>query len=302
MNLEFNLNDVETTEFGVGRDDGDGYEFAFMPVDESVQIALREMVDVTWNAMRKDTEEPPQYQPSEKHAGIEHLYVAADNPMAARLIALHEASDLPTGALVLEDPEGIFGYFVRLVDDNGRRLTAVRRAGQFKGLLKKQNRLARIVDDTLKIVEEKVFRLDNDFDLIIDSDRLHIWRPSSFEFMGGLKQAILDAVPGNVDEMQKVVSFVDFSNIHHYASQHPRAARYLTSIREQNLTGIDHTALTELCRRTGLKIQNVDGMITVSEGDILGFLEVLDRRRYLDELDPNAPEPYRATSRQKIAG
>ena len=141
MSLQFDLNSVETTEFGVGRDDGNDDQFTFVPVDHTVQSALREMVHETWNAMRNDSEDPPQYQPSEKHGGTEHLHVPTDNPMAARLIALHEAADLPTGTLALDKPEGIFGYFVRLVDDRGRRLTAVRRAAQFKGLLKKKTAL-----------------------------------------------------------------------------------------------------------------------------------------------------------------
>ena len=40
---------------------------------------------------------------------------------------------------------------------------------------------------------------------------------------------------------------------------------------------------------------------THTEKDILGFLQVLDCRRYEVGLIPNNPESYKATSRQKIS-
>lgn len=51
--------------------------------------------------------------------------------------------------------------------------------------------------DALKLVEDRVFNLDTDFDLLIDPQRVHILRPSGFEFAGQLQGAILDAVPKN---------------------------------------------------------------------------------------------------------
>ncbi len=43
MKLEFDLESVTVTEFGVGRDDDNGQTFVAVPVDADVQIALREM-------------------------------------------------------------------------------------------------------------------------------------------------------------------------------------------------------------------------------------------------------------------
>ena len=68
-------------------------------------------------------------------------------------------------------------------------------------MLSKRNPLIRF--DTLKLVEDKVFKIDSNFDLLIDSKYGHIWRPSAFESMGKLKKAILDSVPANVREIEQ---------------------------------------------------------------------------------------------------
>jgi hypothetical protein len=44
----------------------------------------------------------------------------------------------------------------------------------------------------------------------------------------------------------------------------------------------------------------VDGKINVGIDHVVAFLEVLDRRRYEVILVADSPEPYRASSRQRI--
>ena len=49
MMIEFNLDDVATTEFGIGRDSDDGLLFGVVPVDAGVQSALLSMAKATKN-------------------------------------------------------------------------------------------------------------------------------------------------------------------------------------------------------------------------------------------------------------
>lgn len=303
MKLEFDLGSVTVTEFGVGRDDGNGQAFVAVPVDVGVQRALREMVQATWDAMRKDEDGPAKYEPSEKHAATEYLYLPLLDDMAGSVRVLHQADSLPIDAFVLTDPGDVFCYFARFTDGEKRRLTALRRATQFKGVLKSKNRLIRILDDTLKLIEDAVFRLDNDFDLLIDGSNVHILRPSGFEFAGKLQQAILDAVPENIKAIQKDLAFVEFDGIEAYARKHPRAARYLASIRGQEETkNIDKSLLKKLCKQTGVEITESKGKVVIADGHEMGFLEVLDRRRYEVSLVKGKSEQYRAASRRKING
>lgn len=298
MRLEFDLGSVTVTEFGVGREDGDGQTFVAVPVDADVQDALREMVQATWDAMQ-DVDEPAKYEPSEKHGSTEYLYLPLADDMASSVRKLHEATNLDIDGRALDDPADVYCYFVRLTDKRRQRLTALRRASQFKGVLKK--RLIRFVSDSLKLIDDNVFKLDSDFDLLIDSANVHILRPSGFELTGKLQQAILDAVPDNVKAIQKDIAFVQFDGIEAYARKHPRAARYLASIRAQNATkNIDKLLLTKLCKQTGVEINESKGKLVVAEGHEMGFLEVLDRRRYEVSLVKDEPEQYRAASRQKI--
>lgn len=301
MRLEFDLGNVTVTEFGVGRDDGDGQTFVAVPVDADVQGALREMVEATWNAMNKDEDGPAKYEPSEKHAGTEYLYLPIGDKLAASVRDLHEAGTLNIDATSLADPTDVFSYFARLTDSKQRRLTALRRAMQFKGVLKSKNRLVRMLDDTLKVIEDTVFKLDNDFDLLTDAKNVHILRASGFEFAGKLQQAILDAVPDNVKAIQMDLSFVHFDGIEQYAIKHVRAARYLASIRSQSWTkNIDKALLKSACKANGLEVSESKGKLTVGTGHELGFLELLDRRRLEVELVKGERERFKAASRTKL--
>jgi len=299
MKLNVDLQNVSVTEFGVGLDEGDSQTFVSIPVDAGVQAALREMVGSTWDVMQRNEGDPAKYEPSEKHGGTEYLYLPLKDDLAKSMRDLHDAANLPLNAGALAEPAAVFCYFARMTDNKRRRLTALRRATQFKGVLK--SRLLRFVTDSLKIVEDRVFKLDTDFDLLVDSANVHILRPSAFEFAGNLQDAVLAAVPQNIRAVQKDLPFVDFAGIEEYASKHPRAARYLASIRSQKETkNIDRTALRALCNTNGVEVQVKNGKVTVADGHEMDFLEVLDRRRYQLELVKGSPERFRAGSRQRI--
>jgi Domain of unknown function (DUF4868) len=300
MRLKFDLTDVDTTEFGVGKEDGQGQEFIAMTVDADVQTALREMAASTWDAMQANAKAPEKYDPSEKHASIEHLFLPLGDGMARAMRNLHEAANLPVNAAALKNPASVFCYFARMIDKSGEHLTALRRATQFKGSLK--SRFIRIDTNALKLVHDRVFRLDQDFDLLIDSANIHILRPSSFEFAGQLQGAIMAAVPDNIAIVQRELAFVEFSGIEAYARKHPRAARYLASIRSQEqCKNVEKRALKALCKRTGVKFSEVQGKLVIADDDVMGFLEVVDRRRYEVTLVKGSPERFKAASRQPIA-
>jgi hypothetical protein len=298
MKLGFALNAVTTAEFGVGRDDGNGQTFSLVPVNGEVQEALREMVDTTWQAMAA-TDDPPQYEPSEKYSAGEYVFLPLAHELAEQMRTLHLADNLPIDASALQNPGELFCYFARLTDKNQPRVTGLRRATQFKGILK--NRLIRFLDDTLTLIEDQVFKLDTDFDLLVDSANIHILRPSGFEFAAKLQDAVMKAASDNIKVIQHDLKFVDFSGIEEYANKHPRAARYVASVRSQKETkNIDKTNLKKRCRENHVEIHEKNGKITVPDGHIMGFLEVLDRRRYQLELVKGSPERFRADSRRKL--
>lgn len=299
MNLHFDFQNVITAEFGVGQDDGDDQTFVFVSVDGKVQGALREMSQTTWTAMQKQAATPTRYEPSEKYASCEHVYLPLTDHLSARMRDLHTANNLPTDGHALGNPSEVFCYFARFTDGQHRRLTALRRATQFKGVLK--SRLIRLVSDALKLVEDKIFKLDIDFDLLIDGHNLHILRPSGFEFVGELQQAVLAAVPKNIEAIKQDLKFVDFATIAEYAGQHPRAARCLASIRVQEETKqIDKGLLKKHCKRMGIEVKESKSKLVVDGDDVMRFLEVLDRRQFELELVKGKPERFKAGSRSRL--
>jgi len=301
MELDFNLNNVRTTEFGIGIDNVNDQCFCFMAVDSDVQGALHEMTVATWNAMNTLNSDPPKYEASEKHESQDCVYLPLNDDLARQMRQLHEANNLTTNSNALEDPTKIFCYFARLTDVQGKRLTALRRATQFKGALKSRFIAWKLMTDALRLIEDKIFRLDNDFDLLIDASYVHILRPNAFEFVGKLQEAILAAVPENIRLIRDDLPFVSLDSVQEYAINRPRAARHLASIRCQEQTrNIDKTSLKELCISTGVGITEIDDKIVIQEGHVMGFLEVLDRRRYQVKLVRDSTEIFKATARQKI--
>src|SRR5690606_19733592 len=164
-------------------------------------------------------------------------------------------------------------------------------------------RLIRPVSESLKLIPGDVVKLDSDVDILVDSANIHILRPSGFESAGKLQKAILAAVAEDVNAIRAGLPLVDLDSIEVCAARHPRAARCLASIRVQAETkNINRSALKKLCKRTGVEVGESNGKIVVSAGYEMGFLEVLDRRRYELELVKGQPERFKAASRTKLNG
>jgi hypothetical protein len=298
MTASADTNNASVTEFGVGVENEEGEYLVLVPIDKEIQTALNEMVDET--RAQLSTMDPARYEPSEKYGPIEHLRLPLDDELASQIRLIHQANNLPVNGKVLSNPSSIFCYFTRIVGGDGKRTTGIRRAGTFKGILK--SRLLQFTTDALKIVEDKVFKLDNDFDMLVDATGVSILRPSGFEFVGELKDAILSAAPANIKLIKENLPFVDFTVIETYAKKHPRAARYVASIRSQEQAkNVDKTSLKKLCAETGMKIREENGKLMVEDEFVMDFLLALDRRLYWLELVKGSPESFRAASRSKIA-
>lgn len=299
MDLNFDFDSIANVEFGVGLDeDNKDRVFYLVPVDPQIQGALVDMARETLNGINRIDEEPGLYDPSDKHASLESLYVPLNDPNVASIESLHTAENLLPRPNAMQEYGKIFCYFARLTDVHGNRLTGVRRSTQFKGVVKK--RLITVIDDTLILNTEPMFALDGDFDFIVDANNVFIYRPSGFEFSGQLQEAIIAAVPDNIQVLGQAIPFVNFTSIEEYASTRPRAARYIASIKSQgNQNNIDRTCLEQLCTYTGVVLEDVNGRLVVPEEDSMAFLEVLDRRRYGVDLT-GQPERYVAAARHKV--
>lgn len=301
MKLRFDLGRVRTVEFGLAFDDGESVR---VPVDPGVQKLITSMAQATWDALEDEGREvgPHVYDPGNKHANRDWLYLPANDPAAFAFADLQSASRLEVdGSSFARAPEATY-YFARLTDERGRVLLALRKAAQFKTLLKARSRLIRWVDDSLTAAPAEVFKLDTDFDMLMDADYLHMLRPASFEQITKANEAICKAVGRNIEELARRAPEIDFDGLGDYATRRPRAARTIAAIRQRDdLERLDMEKLRAACKQQRIPVRTYEGKLVVERGGELSFLEILDRRRYLADLTAGEPEAYRASNRTRVA-
>ena len=187
----------------------------------------------------------------------------------------------------------IFGKFM---DSNGRSLLGIRRSSSFKGVLKQKPRLVSLVSDELRMVEDDLFRLDNDFDVLVDDEQVCILRVAGFELIGGLQDAVKEAAAENVQALGSALPFVDISAVDP-GSFSITTARQLAAVKQQQLSGITLDSLRDSCDENEVPYSLTNGKLEFGEDGIGDLLDVLDRRLYTDGLVPGSVTRYKAGSR-----
>ena len=301
MNFAFSIGAIEDSavEFGVGRRMvGDDVDLKAVPIDARAKVELREIARLRLEQMSK-IENPTEYEVANDYNQDVYLVLPVASPLARPLVDIHQAVNVPTDPDMLANLGPVFCYFTYYTDEHGQRLTGVRRANQFKGLQKK--RLLAFLGNELRYINEGIFEINDEFDVLIDSNFVHIINPKSFRYLAQIDQAIIDAVPQNIYAIQQKMPYVDWSSVEAYAAAHTRSATLLSSINASNLaTNVDKDSLIDLCTKTEVVVSEFNGAIIIPKDQVVGFLEVLDRRRYQVPLVPQSPESFRATSRQRI--
>lgn len=296
--LAFDFTQIQHTEFGFSKKNGDAFVYCSVPVDKAVQAYLAEMAQTSLERIGHSN--IPEYQPSEKYKSGECTCMKTENPLATEIVQLLNASALEFCPSFISDIASVYGYFSRMTDKRSRSILGMRRASQFKSIARSS--LVGWISDSLQMVGTKTFKLDNDFDVLADENMIYILRAEAFVALSRQKQAVLDAVTQNIDKLKTDAEFVHCENIREYASKHPRAAGYLASICSNHLAknvGLEY--LKSLCKRTKVEYTiDASGDLRVPDSHVLGFLEVLDRRRYELELVPAQPECYVAPSRHRL--
>lgn len=294
--MPFNFQTIQAVEFGVCLDTDEGESYRLMPCDAEVQEVLKDMLAATWGAIFDADGELQEFSPAEKYAATERLWVGLPSDLVTKHRDVYEAENLATDTHALDNVNQVVSYFGIFRDADGNKLMAVRRATQFKGVL--QKKLIRFSDDALRIIEDHVFKLDTDFDFFICDGKIYIWRPSGFVFTSEMDDQMAACAMGNVDRIAEDITCVDFTELKEFVSKHKLAMRLVAAIKSRNdLTAISKKRLNAECKDSGIKVTQKNGKLTPSEGSEMGFLMMLDRRRYTVTLIEKKPETYEAPSR-----
>jgi hypothetical protein len=194
--MPFDFQNIQSVEFGVCTDTGDGESYQLIPSDVGVQRALKDMLAVTWGHLFDTDIAIQEFSPAEKYAANEPLWLALDSELVDNHRQAFEAINLPTDAGALDRVDQIISYFAIFRDLDDNKLLAIRKATQFKGVLEK--RLIRFTNNAIRIIHDDVFKLDTDFDFLIYDDKIYIWHPSAFIFTSAMDGQIAACAAANV--------------------------------------------------------------------------------------------------------
>src|SRR5690554_1676408 len=199
------LDDFRNIEFGLALFIDNEESFIRVPVDNTVKEALIEMRTEFYNQFDNGGEQPENFLPSEKYASTERLIANPNEDYLSSIRELYQNTNLPVGNTDLSDAAEYIGYyFAAFHTNNGTRELAIKRPSQFKGLLKKKKKLVRWADDTLKVIPDDVFKLDHDFDFIVESnERINILHPSGFIFISDMEEQILQSAAASAAQLAR---------------------------------------------------------------------------------------------------
>jgi hypothetical protein len=301
--MNFDIQNVKLITLYGFFDDGQLQRHVQVPVAPDVCAELHVMLHKTISSLGlpQSAVNLAQFDPSEKYGAAEALKLPLATPYVQDLQAIINLRNLPSDINALNDVADLQYYYAIFQDQAGRLLYAFRRASQFKGVTKSV--LAIVTGGALSLIQQRVFRLDIDFDYIVDcaSSFIYILKPSGFEFTTNVHGQILLAAAANGQAIGAAIGFIDMTGLINYATSHPKSARLMAAIKSRNdLHQIDRTLLVQACTENGIAINNpATGSLAPATGSEYDFLCILDRRAYTATLVPNVPENYIAASRAR---
>ncbi len=301
MRNEFDFGHITSVEFCVNVVEGDASEDFQIPIDPSVQDALRDMLRDTANRLDGDDQDAAwdDYELSEKYASSEHLRADLNSDEMAVARELFDEEGWHTDANMLSEPKAIAYYFAVYRDPQNRKIVGVRRAAQFKGVV--SARLLRLFDNSLQMLDDQVFKLDLDFDYLITSAHVYILHPAGFEATVGIQALVSERASENAEALGESIKFANFERIAEFVKTKRRAARLVAALSARDdLDRIKRSKFIATAAETGVVLEKKGSKIGPAPGSELGFLELLDRRRYTVEIMVGAKEAFLASSRKRI--
>jgi Domain of unknown function (DUF4868) len=300
MRSEFAFNQIQSVEFCVNvRTNGSSRTNYLMPIDRSVQDALKQVLDATLVAIEPEDGRWNAYELSEKHASKESLRADLTAGPMASVRALHEEEGWDINAGALADPKKLIYYFGVFRDNRHRRLTGVRQATQFKGAFRA--RFLTVIDNALRMVPDRVFKLDDQFDFLITGQHVYILHPAGFERIAEIEEFAATKAQQMTLALGSKIKFINFNELAIYVAKHKRGARLVAALNERSdLHAIQRAMFVKSAKETGVELENIGGKFVPAKGSEIGLLEMLDDRRYTTALKPGPRPAFVASSRRRI--
>ena len=290
-------NSITNTEFGVALLKAEESHY-HVPVAPKVTDALKQMLQATLDNLG-DPGEWADFDCAEQYSPTERLKYPLDTPLSSRINCLFTAQNFPTAADALNNPTQIDYYFAHFRDSSNAECIGVRKATYFKGPVGKT--FMHWLDGQLTIVEGNLFRLDTDFDFLIFSDHIAIYRPTQFERIAELEDELAKITPHHVQAVSTAAPQLDFEFANTVSPIPSRMRRLFAALKSRSdIANISSEKFEKACKANGIALIQKNGKWAPGPKHEIAFLEMLDRRRYNDPLIDDDPDPYRAVARKKV--
>ena len=300
MKDEFGFQEIRSVEFCVSLRNADGTHINYLvPTDRSVQDTLKDVLDSTLNEIEPSDGDWSPYELSEKYGSKESLRADLASAEMAGIRALYGEEGWEVNARALADPARLVYYFAVFRDAQARKLIGVRQATQFKGTIK--GHFLSFIDDTLKMIADRVFKLDNQFDFLITAQRVYVLHPAGFDRIAGIEEFASARAKQITLGLGSSVKFLDFTGLAEFVARHKRAARLVAALHKRDdLKAISRALFCETAKNTGVILVRTGKKVCPAKGSEVGCLELLDHRRYVTTLRRGAKPAFVASSRRPV--
>lgn len=164
-----------------------------------------------------------------------------------------------------------------------------------------KGRFLSVVDDTLKMVADRVFKLDDQFDFLITAQHVYILHPAGFERIAEIEAFAAQEARAMTLALGATVKFIDFGELADYVAKHRRAARLVAALNGRNdLYAIKRSLFTKSAGESGVLLEKKGHKLTPANGSEIGCLELLDDRRYTTALKPGPKSAFVASGRRRL--
>lgn len=270
--------------------------FGAVLIDNSIRDALIAGVHATWDDLQAFPDGPVPYDPGNDYPSRAYLQYPLDGPLVAYAKVLHHAHNLDE----VQNPEQVLPriklYAVRLEDEDGKFLTAVKSISSF-GRPVGKSWLARLTNGELHLVDQPEFQLANDFDFLIDEDTIHIYHPGKFETACRLQDSIKASAKENLDHLSQQIPFIDFAPFEAEILRSTRSAREFATIKANDYgRDLDQQQLLAYCTDLNIGYLDEDGVISIDPQHHSLFIRLVARKILSIQLR-SEPEVFAVASR-----
>lgn len=299
--IDFDFSSIKQIELLIGLSDPPSY-YQVMVNKDVQETLLRMLQDTASKIQATPYLDIPDFEFAEKYGAEETVKGSLAQEEFYKIKQIFELKGLEQLSNIFDAIDRLTHYMCKATDTKNHTIFGLRRGQQFKGLASSQGRLMGLFDDSLKILDEPVLKLDKDFDLLITLTEVFAIRPNALMYIAEADDAALTAAKERLKNIGKSIDFLELAGIQKYIEKHKTGAHLIASIyKRDDLKDIKKPMLKSACNQHSIKLDsNSSKQLGPAQGHEKAFLELLDNRRYASPLVEKNPTTFMATSRKKI--